>query len=243
MPAESKKPSLLFNLFLIVVSIGGVWFWTNHPILVQYNLHLVAFLVAFYSLGHLFAEKKGAHQLIWDALLFTAILLLVLTTTGGLESPFFFLLYFLLFAIALLFETLFTVVLVSLLGLFFLPDLRTLSDILQILSLFFLTPLALYFGHQYLKLAQSQKKIRILIKEGKEREKALAEAETDSLLWLSLNLKEGLLKIIHYSSELLAEVSRLGLSQKEKLQAVHREAKELMVASEKLMEKIDKETD
>jgi hypothetical protein len=243
MPVKSKKRSSLFNLLLLVVSILGVWFWTGHPWLTRYNLHLVAFLVAFYSLGHLFAEKKEAHQLIWDALLFTAILLLVLTTTGGLGSPFFFLLYFLLFVVALLFETIFTVALVFSLALFFLRDLNTLHDILQILTLFFLTPLALYFGHQYLKLIQSRKKIRILIKEGKELERTMAEAETDSLLWLSLNLKEGLLKIIHYSSELLGDVGRLGLTQKEKLQSVHQTAKELFSSSEKLMEKIDRETD
>ena len=188
------------------------------------------------------AEKKAPRFLIWDALLFTAILLLLLTTTGGLGSPFFFLLYFLLFVVALLFDTVFTLVLSLALALFFARDFKTLRDIFQLLSLLFLTPLALYFGRQYLGLTEAQKKIKILIREGRQQEKVIAGAETDSLLWLSLNLKEGLLKIIHQSSELLSDL-RLNFSQKEKLQSVHQTAKELFSSSEKLMDKIDKETD
>lgn len=243
MPSKNKSHSPLSRLFFLTIAILGCWFWTNSPSLINYSLHLVAFLVALYSLTHLFAKKKSHHSLIWDALLFTVILLLTLSVTGGLASPFFFLIYFLLFATALLFDALFTFTLVFLLAFFFIRDLNSLRDILQLLSLFFLTPLALYLGRQYLKLLAAEAKIKILAKEGRELEEQMEKTETDSLLWLSLNLKNGLLKIIHYSSELLGDVGRLGLTQKEKLQSVHQMAKELLSSSQKLMEKIDEETD
>jgi hypothetical protein len=243
MPVKTKKRYPFHHLFFLVVVIFGVWLWSGNLPLIPYSLHLVASLVAFYSLMHLLAQKKTPEQLIWDTLLFVAILLLVLAATGGLGSPFFFLLYFLLFAAALLFGGVFTFELAFLLIFFFIRDLRTLRDILQLFSFLFLTPLALYFGEQYLKLAEAQKKIKILRREGQELEKMMAKTETDSLLWLSLNLKNGLLKIIHYSSELLSDLGRLNLSQKEKLQQIHETGKGLLESEQKLMDKIDKETD
>jgi hypothetical protein len=243
MPVKTKKRYPFHHLFFLAVVVFGVWFWSGSLSLIPYSLHLVAFLVAFYSLTHLLAQKKTPEQLIWDMLLFVAILLLVLATTGGLGSPFFFLLYFLLFAAALLLGGIFTFELAFLLIFFFVRDLRTLRDILQLLSFLFLTPLALYFGKQYLRLAEAQKKIKILRREGWELEQMMAKTETDSLLWLSLNLKNGLLKIIHHSSELLSDLARLNLSQKEKLQQIHKTGKELLESGEKLMDKIDQESD
>lgn len=237
-----KQPvrDYLLHALYLSVSVVLLWFWLNNPVLINYNLQLTAFLVLTYFSIKMLAKKGGVF---WDVIIATGVLLLILASTGGLASPFFFLIYFLLFATALLFEPPFTVTLTLLTTLFFANTLTSLHAALQLLSLLFITPLAMYFGRQYLKLLESRKKIKIMAKEGQKLEKEITETETDSLLWLSLDHKEGLLKIVHLASELLSDIGRLGPVQKEKLQSIHQSAKELLKTGDKLKQKIDKQTD
>jgi len=242
----------LSHSFYLVITVLLVWLWVNNPVLTNYNLQLTAVLVLFYFLFHFLFSKKGSGSanLILDAVVFTAILLLILTPTGGLNSPFFFLVYFLLFAAALLFNPAITLTLTLALTLYFANSLNSIHAALQLLSLLFITPLAIFFGKQYLRLLESQEKIKVLSKrtrllslQGDALEASIKREETDSLLWLTLNFKNGLLKIVHQVSELLSDISHLTLTQKEKLQSIHETAKELLKSGEKLKQKIDKETD
>lgn len=111
------------------------------------------------------------------------------------------------------------------------------------MSLFLIAPLAIFFSKQYLRLLESQSKIKILKVKESKLEKTVKNEETDSLFFLSLNFKQGLLSIIHETSELLADLGSFNLSQKEKLQKIHKNAKDLLESGKKLQEKIDKETD
>lgn len=237
-----KQPVRDYFLHALYLSLSVflLWLWLNNPVLLNYNLQLTAFMVLTYFSVKMLAKKGGVF---WDVIIATVVLLLILASTGGLASPFFFLLYFLLFAAAMLFEPPFTVTLTLLAALFFANTLTSLHAALQLLSLLFITPLAMYFGRQYLRLLETQEKIKILAKQGQKLEKEITGQETDSLLWLSLNLKDGLLKIVHLASELLSDIGRLGPVQKEKLQSIHESAKELLKSGEKLKQKIDKQTD
>ncbi|MGB9637315.1 MAG: hypothetical protein ACPLY7_00775 [Microgenomates group bacterium] len=238
----------LVHSFYLVLTILLIWFWTNNLVLSAYSLQLTGILVVFYFASRFLA--KGNKEIILDVIVFIAILLLVLASTGGLGSPLFFLIYFLLFAVALLFDPPTTLTLTLALTLFFANSLTSTRAALQLLSLVFITPLAIYFGKQYLRLLEAQEKIKILAKKSKElaavsnqQSANLANEETNTLLWLSLNFKNSLLQIIHLSSELLADLGHLTLNQKERLQSIHESAKELLKSGEKLKEKIDKETD
>lgn len=237
-----KQPVRDYFLHALYLSLSVflLWLWLNNPVLLNYNLQLTAFMVLTYFSVKMLAKKGGVF---WDVIIAAVVLLLILSSTGGLASPFFFLLYFLLFAAAMLFEPPFTVTLTLLAALFFANTLTSLHAALQLLSLLFITPLAMYFGRQYLRLLETQEKIKILAKQGQKLEKEITGQETDSLLWLSLNLKDGLLKIVHLASELLSDIGRLGPVQKEKLQSIHESAKELLKSGEKLKQKIDKQTD
>lgn len=244
MSARTKIKNVFLQLFPLALVVALIWFWTTSLTLAQYNLHLVALLVTFYSLAHLLVKKKSRDGLLGDILFLIAILLLALSSTGGLGSPFFFLLYFLLFAAAMLFSPLFTLFLALFLLFFFLGEMTTVREVLQLLSLLFLTPLAVFFGQQYLKLLQAQEKIKILHLQGKRLKETVEKEETESLLWLSLELKNGLLNIIHQATELLADNRLpLGKTGRDSLQSIHQTAKSLLESGKKLQEKIDKETD
>lgn len=236
-----------FHAFCLALTVLFLYFWVNNPILFNYNLQLTGILVIVYFVGRFWLKSQG---LVLDLLTFTSMLLLILSSTGGLASPLFFLIYFLLFASALLFDTLITLTLTLTITLFFANTLTSTSAALQLLSLIFITPLAIFFGKQYLKLLESQQKIKVLVKktkflrlQGDALEASVRHEETSSLLWLCLNFKSGLLKIIHQTSELLADIGHLTWTQKEKLQSIHESAKELLKSGEKLKEKIDRETD
>lgn len=252
MPEESPKiRQFLLVSFYLSAMVTFIWLWVNNPILVNYNLQLTGLFVVFYFLTRMFFSKKLSFSAITlEIVTFTAILLILLSSTGGLNSPLFFLVYFLLFIVSLLFDPPVTLVLTLALTLFFAKTLTTLHAALQLLSIIFIAPLAIYFGNQYLRLLESQEKIKILVKQSRKLSAIsnklsanITNEETNSLLWLSLEFKNSLLKIIHQTSELLSDISHLTLTQKETLQSIHESAKEVLKTGQKLKEKIDKETD
>jgi len=127
------------------------------------------------------------------------IALLLVYSTGSANSPLFFLLDFLLFALALLFQPFQAAVVSSLLiALFFYQNLNQLTPevLINILSLAFVTPLAIIFGRNYLANLAQKGTISILTK-------TLHEEETDSLLWVSTSAKPTLSTILNSVSDLV----------------------------------------
>ncbi|HUV72470.1 MAG TPA: hypothetical protein VMW25_05695 [Clostridia bacterium] len=241
MPAKIKINTRAFFLhsFYLSLTVLALWFWTNNPFLTSYNFYLAIFIIGSYLLAHFFRP-----WLFLDTIVYTASLLLIIAGTGGLNSSFFFLIYFLLFAVAILYEPFLTLILTLALTLFFANQLNSLHTAMQLLSLLFFSPLAIFFGKQYLRLLESQKKIRILAKKQTALKEEIEHEETDSLLWLSLNLKNGLLNIVHQASELMADNHLpLGKTARDSLRSIHETAKSLLKSGQKLQEKIDKETD
>jgi len=235
------KSFLVHSLFLLS-AVVLTYFWTASPALSLYNLQFICLFVVFYFLSH-FLSKPSATTSAIDAIIFTIIILLLVSSTGGLASPLFFLIYFLLFAISFLFEPAITLTLTAAIILFFWQSPITPATLVQLLSVVLILPLALFVGKQYLHLLSTQEKIKILEKEGQKLESHLANEESHSLLWLSLNFKDGLLNILHLSSDLLAGLGDLTLIQKESLEKIHETAKDLLKSGQNLKEKIDKETD
>lgn len=252
MPQEKNQASLR-EIICLVLTVAFVYFWTNNPVLAVYNLQLTALLVAVYFILRFFSNKnqdKTYRHLFLDTLALSAVLLLIISVTGGLNSPIFFIVYFYLFAFALLFEPLVTLTLTLALTLFFLKELNTVNTVLQLLSVFLFAPLAIFFSKQYLKLLESQDKIKVLHKKtqklysiSSQQSVNISNEETNSLLWLSLEFKDSLLRIIHHSAELLADLGHLTPSQKEHLTSIRETARDVLKSGEKLQEKIDRETD
>jgi hypothetical protein len=240
---------LLHSAFLIL-AVVLVFFWTNVPELSVYTLQLIALFVLAYFVNQFYFRRKkqvfSRTNLTIEAIIFTMVVLLLVASTGGLTSPLFFLTYFLMFGLALLFEPLITFSLALAMVFFFLlrPVKETLlQEGLQLLSLLLVTPLAMFFGRQYLKLLADEEKIKILQEESQIIEEEIKKEETDVLLWSSLELKRGLTEILHQTSEMLADLSHLTLKQKEKLSKIRQTASNLLRASQQLKEEVDQTSD
>jgi len=206
--------------------------WIQNPKLSAYTLQLIAVLIISYFLNHFFAGKKLRLTLAIDGLILALVTLLLVSQTGGLSSPLFFLLYILLFGLSLLFDPLITLVFALALCFLFYHQVTNLNTLLQVIGLLLITPLALFFGRQYLKVLEEEEKIKIL-------EREVGQQEQDTLLWISLSFREHVLKILDTSSNLLCDVGRLSLVQKEGLEKIHESAKRLLKLGEKLKEKIE----
>ncbi|MGB9706942.1 MAG: hypothetical protein ACPLXP_02635 [Microgenomates group bacterium] len=238
---------LLHSLFLLV-SVVLAFFWTSSPALSAYTLQLIAVFVLLFFASQFLTRKRGRPEnlTIIDAVIFTMIVMLLVYSTGGLTSPLFFLIYFLMFGLALLFEPLITLSLAAAMILFFLitpTKQEPLTEVLQLFSLLLITPLALFFGSQYLKLLESEEKIKILREESEIMEEQIKKEETDVLLWTALNLKAGLSEILDEVSNLLADLAHLSVSQKERLLKIRQRALELLKTGQNLKEEVDRTTD
>jgi len=237
---------LLHSLFLIVAVVLA-FFWTSSPSLSYYTLQLIAVFVVFFFINQIISRhRRQKINLTIDSVVFTMIILLLVISTGGLTSPLFFLVYFLMFGLALLFEPLITVSLTVAIVLFFLftpSQAEPMKEILQLFSLILITPVALFFGKQYLKVLVDEEKIKILEEESEIMEGDIKKEETDILLWTSLELKSHLADILDETSQLLADISHLTSNQKERLLKIRQKAIRLLESGQKLEKEVDKTTD
>jgi hypothetical protein len=112
---------------------------------------------------------------------FTLVILGLVNTTGGMSSPFFFLIYFLLFALALLLEPIVSIVVTLSLMVFFVLGMQnhaTAQELLPLFSLALMTPFALILGNEY--------------EETKRLQKTMSAQTENTYLFLSLMLKNSL---------------------------------------------------
>ncbi len=148
--------------------------------LVQYDIEIAAGLFAILF----FARKINAFSRrtrLLESTVFTFIVMVVVNTTGYLQSDFFFLIYFLLFALTLLLEPIIPIIVTLTLMLFYLfnlPAHSSFSQLLPIFSLACMTPFALILGHDY------EETLRL--------EKTIKQQKEDTFLFLSLMLKNHL---------------------------------------------------
>jgi len=152
------------------------------------------------------------------------IINLIVFTTHGLNSPFFFLVYFLLFTLAFNHLPSVTLSYSLLLILCLSQSLNSVSSLLPLISLVFISPLVWFVGRQYidnLKLRQD-----------------IAFDQTEALLWLNLKFKTGIIRIIDSASQLLSNPA-LNSGQKDQLHYIKDSAKSLLNSSQKLTDEID----
>ncbi|MGI5840740.1 MAG: hypothetical protein ACOX6N_00755 [Patescibacteria group bacterium] len=156
------------------------------------------------------------------------IINLIVFNTQGLASPFFFLIYFLLFVLAFnnppSTTLAYSLVLVILLS----QSLDSLASLLPLFSLVFISPLAWYVGRQYL--------------DNLNMTNSIAKDETDILLFFSLKFKNHILEILDSVSLLLSN-PKLTQCQKDELGKIKKIATGLLKSSQKLTQQIDQETD
>ena len=239
-----KRGSFFLHFLYLLLATFLTWLWTNSPTLSYYNLQLIAFLLILWLIKVYFTKKeKGVVNLAIDASVFTLVVLLLVFSTGGASSPLFFLLFFLLFGLAFTFEPPLVITFTFILLAFLAPGVKDINDAASLVSLFLVTPLALFFGQLKIRLLAEEKRAALFQKKWVKDENHLENQESNTLLWLSLKLKPGLIEIIDKTSQLLADLSHLTPSQASSLKRIKRVAKELLKGGEKLLSLVDKETD
>lgn len=163
---------------VILIATIGITFLFPKTNLVQYDIQIAAVLFIFLFVAKRFLIPRDTPSRLMESVVFTMVVLGIVNTTGGTDSPFFFLIYFLLFSISLLLEPVISITSTLALIIFFLlslPENQNLKSLLPIFSLAFLTPFAMFMGQEYIESEKLKVKSQKL--------------EEDALLFLSLMLK------------------------------------------------------
>lgn len=168
----------LVHSFILIVCIV-VSFILPQTTLAAYNIELAALLLVIFFIARRFSFFSKRTRL-FESVIFTLIVLGTINTTGGLQSPFFFLVHFLLFALALLLEPIIPIIVTLVLMLFFLVGAEQISynQLLPIFSLALMTPFAMILGNEY--------------EETKQLKKTISSQTENTFLFMSLMLKNHL---------------------------------------------------
>ena len=179
--AYDRGMKSLLQVAVLALSFVLVFLWRNLD-LTAYIVPVVGILVAAYLI--LSFRKRGKGFLTmggegpWGIFILSTLIFLLIFSTGSFNSLLFFLLYFLMFGIAFVFEPILTFVFVLGAIIIFLPDaLRAnlLSSGLKLGSLLLLSPLAYFFGTEYRKTDQQQGEIEALEERTEEAADTIAE--------------------------------------------------------------------
>lgn len=231
----------ILHTILLFAAVFGVLIWLLSP-LEPYTLQLVGLLTLLYvgthSLRRHYPKLFHRSSVTLDLTILTSMILLLITETGALTSPLFFLLYFLLFATSMLYEIEATLVLTGALILYFLflpgTNLSDLMHLSQLGALIMITPLALFTGHQY-EVSLEEKETR------RRLTHHLSHQETDTLLFLSLNLKNTLVTALDTLSLTIPKSSVKEV--RRNLQTLYQDLKNLYRSANELHQTVDRETD
>lgn len=139
----------VLHSIILVLAIAFAFLFAKSPFAV-YDLQFSAILFITLFLVKRFVRTTR----VFEAIIFTLIVFIIVNTTGGLDSQFFFLTYFLLFALSLLLEPVESIITTLTAILFFLiyfPQDKPFDRMIPLLSLALLTPFAMFMGQEYIK--------------------------------------------------------------------------------------------
>lgn len=230
---NSMPLSILAHTSLITLATGLIYSWTSNPQLSAYNLQLAGILAIFYFLTKLFKLKPQLLSLITTTT-FLSLILLMIFSTGQLNSPFFFLLDILLFALALFFEPVQAAITSLILTFVFLVSSKlslNTSQVVNLASLVLITPLAVIFGNKFIENQENQGKITRLKKD-------LAEEETNTLLWIATKAKPSLIEVLDTTSQIISS-NLLPFRLQEKIKKAHKDLLSLHQSANQLEVIID----
>lgn len=183
-----SKLSFTLELFGVIVTTFAALFFVYSPF-GQYDLQVVALLFIVYF----FIKKRYAMNpklYLVEALMFVFIILTTVFGTGGATSPFFFLLYFLLFAVSLLLEGSISLVLTLLLVVIFLfsEPAGSVLEFMPVLSLPFIVPFAQYLGFLKKKYTRQRELLHFIEKKKAKLEKSKEYEKEQTLIFLTTSL-------------------------------------------------------
>ncbi|MFH1187109.1 MAG: hypothetical protein V1697_02960 [Candidatus Levyibacteriota bacterium] len=212
---------LISQSAIIILSFLAVYMWQKIGFFI-YTVPLIGFIIFMYLFISSRRKDKNLFNLdgnsLWTIWLLNTLILLLIFSTGNITSPIFFLLYFLGFGIAFVFEP--AVIFVFLLGaiLLFLPEALqndVNGNLLRLGSLLLITPLAYFFGSEYRKTDKKQEEIEKMSERTKEAagtiSKNVEEIIEEEKLNLSSKATDNLNKILEETEDLREEEKEITL--------------------------------
>lgn len=149
----------LFHAVALSVTLG-LSYVINQSFLRPYELQITAVFFIVYFILKKRTQLTGHKYDLLDSAMFTFVVINIVLSTNGINSPFFFLCYFLLFTLAMLLEptislfaslTIISILIIS-------SPLRSFDEIVRIISLPLMTPFAMLLGNEYEKNQQLKHK-------------------------------------------------------------------------------------
>lgn len=159
---------------LLTLSFLFVFLWQQAS-LSQFTIQILGLFIFLFLVLSAFRKKSG-----WSFFFLTSIVLLMIFATGALNSNFFFLLYFLCFGIAFVFEP--VTVFIFLIGtiLLFLPGAPRddiMGNFIKLGSLVLISPLAFFFGREFRREEKQEQIISDMQEEVDELTQIIEEKE------------------------------------------------------------------
>lgn len=152
---------VLLQSLLLLLSFALVFIWTNSP-LAEFTVQIIGVLIGMYIVASFAGARRGKKLSFGGAFgIFSlnTIILLFIFATGGMSSSFFFLIYFIIFALVFVFEP-YTIVSFCIGTVLLLLPIALRDDvtgnIIKLVSIVLISPLALFFGREYQKSEQDE---------------------------------------------------------------------------------------
>ncbi|RJQ36519.1 hypothetical protein C4559_05135 [Candidatus Microgenomates bacterium] len=199
---------------LLLLSFAFVYIWQQSP-LSQYTIQALGFLVFLFILVSARKRKQDSNPInlfsnsSWVIFILNTIILLLVFSTGGFSSSLFFLLYFLGFGIAFVFEPVTVFVFVIGAILIFLPQAlidNVAENLLKLGSLGLISPLAFFFGKEYIKGEKQQEEIEKIKERTKDAADTISKDVEEVMQREKTNLKQ---KDIEKLNDILEETEDL----------------------------------
>ena len=206
---------LIGQSLIIIFSFIVVYIWQQIGFFV-YTVPAIGFLIFMYLF--LSGRRKNKKMLNldgnspWAVWLLNTLVLLLVFSTGNITSPIFFLLYFLGFGVAFVFEPAVVLIFLICTILLFLPD--ALKDdvngnLLRLGSLLLITPLAYFFGNEFQRNDKKDEEIEKITERTKEAADNISEDVEEIIEEESKNLSsettDKLNKILEETEDLREE--------------------------------------
>jgi len=233
---------IIVQNILLFVAVAASFLWSKDEELSYSTPQLIALFIIIFFAAH-FAAKKIVflknNKLTFNFFLISIVSYILIFQTGGLSSPLFFLSYFLLFAITILDEPFAALFLALFSSIFFLltPRKDLLYELIQLSSLFMITPLAIIFASQYKKIEQTTKEIDYLKNEAQVLTKEVVSQESQVKYWTQKELKERLVKIWENLEALGSQNADVT---KGKIQEISNQLANLLKSADSLEKRIEK---
>ena len=232
------------EVIVLLLAVYFPFFWYNQTYLNLYSLQLSALLTLIFCFHNLLTKNRSIghivlkYQNITNTISVTVLTLLLILSTGGAGSPPFFLMDFLLFFIAVFTHPRQSLTPSLAVGIGFLLNEPLLNNhqLINLVSLLLMAPLAGFFSTQYIRLIKVKTEIKVLSNQAKEQ-------ETDTLLWLTLNFHNKMVQSIDLLSQISVSIGKIPYHQRQRLDELYQDLKALFKSGQELEKKIDQLSD